>query len=104
MKDHGYSSENKHNKSNGEVPAKRRYAQFLYDISLEDDEVNRLGLWVDIPRQDADYQKKVNVCNRVCFTGPKVYLYSRAVQKYVLSKSSSFVVFCRHKYEHSEEL
>eukprot|EP00579_Thalassiosira_antarctica_P005020 CAMPEP_0201879438 /NCGR_PEP_ID=MMETSP0902-20130614/10310_1 /ASSEMBLY_ACC=CAM_ASM_000551 /TAXON_ID=420261 /ORGANISM="Thalassiosira antarctica, Strain CCMP982" /LENGTH=443 /DNA_ID=CAMNT_0048407247 /DNA_START=17 /DNA_END=1344 /DNA_ORIENTATION=- len=77
MKDHGYSSGNEEEKPYGEVPAKRRYARFLYEISLEDEEVKRLGLWADVPLQDAEYQRKVKWCNYVCFGGQQVYFYSR---------------------------
>jgi len=78
MKDRGYSIEHERKKSSrGDIVAKRRYSRFLYEISLDDDEVTRLKLWADVPRQDAEYQRKVKWCNYVCFAGRQVYFYLR---------------------------
>lgn len=75
MKEHGYVSANE--RVSKEIPAKRRYARFLYEISLEDEELKGRGLFGDVPLQDANYKKKIHWCNYVCFGGPQVYFYSR---------------------------
>mmetsp|Transcript_1365 Transcript_1365/g.2543 ORF Transcript_1365/g.2543 Transcript_1365/m.2543 type:complete len:593 (-) Transcript_1365:450-2228(-) len=76
MEDRGYSGSQLHNQPLGEIPSKRRYSRFLYEISLAHKEVERLGLWKDIPRQDAEYQTKREFCNHVCFGGQRVYFYT----------------------------
>ena len=76
MKEHGYSSKAK--KSYEHFTSNRRYARFLYEISLEDEGVTNLGVWKDVPLGDADYTRKRRYCNDVCFGGDKVYFYSRA--------------------------
>ncbi|KAL7551815.1 hypothetical protein ACHAWF_015005 [Thalassiosira exigua] len=60
-----------------DVPLMKRYSRFLYEISLEDSQLTKLGLFRDVPLQDANYTKKVSWCNYVCFGGRKVYFYSR---------------------------
>jgi len=74
MKDHGYVSENGNVEG---IEAKRRYSRFLYEISLQWKELEELGLFRDIPLQDAEYKKKVQWCNFVCVDGDRVYFYSR---------------------------
>lgn len=74
MKNHGYVLEESENK---EIPAKRRYARYLYEISLEDKKLKTLGFFQDVPLQDAEYKRKVHCCNYVCFGGNTVYFYSR---------------------------
>mmetsp|Transcript_11149 Transcript_11149/g.20172 ORF Transcript_11149/g.20172 Transcript_11149/m.20172 type:complete len:535 (-) Transcript_11149:235-1839(-) len=77
MKDHGYTSAHESKKSHGDIVAKRRYARYLYEISLDDEEVTRLGLWADVPRQGSGFVRKRSICNNVCFAGRQVYFYSR---------------------------
>jgi hypothetical protein len=74
MKDHGYVSKNDNVEGIG---AKRRYSRFLYEISLQWNELEELGLFRDIPLQDAEYKKKVQWCNYICIDGDRVYFYSR---------------------------
>ena len=75
MKDHGYSSEHKTKSDN--IPAKTRYARYLYEVSLEDEDIEKTGIFSNVPLQDAEYQKKVKWCNFICFGGHRVYFYSR---------------------------
>eukprot|EP00571_Detonula_confervacea_P010426 CAMPEP_0172304026 /NCGR_PEP_ID=MMETSP1058-20130122/5488_1 /TAXON_ID=83371 /ORGANISM="Detonula confervacea, Strain CCMP 353" /LENGTH=433 /DNA_ID=CAMNT_0013015085 /DNA_START=186 /DNA_END=1487 /DNA_ORIENTATION=+ len=75
MEDHGYSSEQK--KTYEVLPANRRYARFLYEISLEDEGLQELGFFQHVPLQDAEYSRKIRWCNYVCFGGNNVYFYSR---------------------------
>lgn len=77
MEDHGYTSAHESKKSHGDIFAKRRYARYLYEISLDDEEVTRLGLWADVPRQGAGFVRRRSFCNNVCFAGRQVYFYSR---------------------------
>lgn len=74
MRDGGYSSEHPTPNKN---PARIRYARFLYEASLEDEEISKHGPFSDIPRQDADYPKKIKWCNFICFEGHRAYFYSR---------------------------
>lgn len=74
-RDAGYYSD--HETDSNSIPAKARYARFLYEISLEDEELKKQGIFKNVPLQDAKYQKKVHWCNYVCFGGHKVYFYSR---------------------------
>ena len=64
-----------------DLPARRRYSRFLYEIDLQDEELARTGLgryFADVPRQDATYERKVHWCNYVCFGGEaEAYFYSR---------------------------
>lgn len=73
MKDSGHIIE----QNAKSINSKRRYARFLYEISLEDEEVKKAGMWADVPLQDANYTKKIHWCNYVCFGGDAVYFYSR---------------------------
>ena len=41
------------------------------------EEVKKQALWRDVPLLDANYTKKVQWCNYVCFSGDKVFFYSR---------------------------
>lgn len=75
MKEHGYAS--RPERVSADVPAKRRYARFLYEVQLEDEPLRKSGLFRDVPLQDAEYKKKVQWCNYVCFGGRRVYFYSR---------------------------
>lgn len=77
MKEHGYVSKTK--QTSVHVPAKTRYARFMYEISLENEELKKQALWthVHVPLLDANYTKKVQWCNFVCFSGDKVFFYSR---------------------------
>mmetsp|Transcript_24558 Transcript_24558/g.53140 ORF Transcript_24558/g.53140 Transcript_24558/m.53140 type:complete len:454 (-) Transcript_24558:74-1435(-) len=74
MRDGGHSSEHPIPNKN---PASIRYARFLYEASLEDEEITKNGPFSDIPRQDADYPKKIKWCNFFCFEGHRAYFYSR---------------------------
>ena len=73
VNDHNYSSEN----VSEDIPAKRRYARFLYEISIENDEVKKLQLFQDVPLQD--FKKKNHWCNYICFGADQSYFYSRVV-------------------------
>jgi hypothetical protein len=75
MSEHGYASGM--DQISAAVPAKTRYSRFMYEISLEHEEVKKAGLWSDIPLLDANYTKKRQWCNFVCFSGDKVFFYSR---------------------------
>ncbi|KAL7534753.1 hypothetical protein ACHAXR_006059 [Thalassiosira sp. AJA248-18] len=75
MKKRGYLSEQKPESNN--ISAKSRYARFLYEVSLEDKDILGLGIWANVPLQDASYKKKIHWCNYVCFGGNRVYFYSR---------------------------
>lgn len=74
MKESGYSSEQK--KSHEEIPAKKRYSRFLYEVSLEDEGLKAMDLFQDVPLQDAKYEKKYEYCNRACVGGSNVFFYS----------------------------
>jgi len=73
MKEGGYLSEQKKHE---EIPAKKRYTRFLYEVSLEDEELKAMGLFQDVPLQDAKYERKYENCNRACVGGSNVFFYS----------------------------
>jgi hypothetical protein len=74
-KNHGFSNE--YESKEKKMPAKGRYARFLYEISLQNKPLKELGYFQDVPLQDAEYKKKNRWCNFVCFGGSTVYFYSR---------------------------
>ena len=67
VKNRGYDSGHKTEPNN--IPARKRYSRFLYEVSLDDFDIKKIGLF-------SDYQRKVNWCNYVCFDGHQVYFYS----------------------------
>mmetsp|Transcript_29220 Transcript_29220/g.61658 ORF Transcript_29220/g.61658 Transcript_29220/m.61658 type:complete len:476 (+) Transcript_29220:133-1560(+) len=78
MKERGYNtSKASESEKPRNVPAKTRYARYLYEISLEEKYIEEKGLFSNVPLQDAEYQKKNQWCNYICFAGPEVYFYSR---------------------------
>lgn len=72
MRDTGYSGMGETVRSSI-TPPKRRHSRFLYEISLDDKEVMRSGVFRDVPRQVAEPQ---SWCNHVSFGGPKAFFYS----------------------------
>ena len=73
MNDNGYISDRRGQHVSTEIPARQRYARFLYEVSLQDEYIQKFDLLKDVPLQN----EKVKWCNFVCFGGDRVYFYSR---------------------------
>ena len=73
LSENGYISDPRGQRVSTEIPARQRYARFLYEVSLQDEYIQKFDLFKDTPMQN----EKVKWCNFVCFGGDKVFFFSR---------------------------
>eukprot|EP00581_Thalassiosira_minuscula_P016978 CAMPEP_0183714990 /NCGR_PEP_ID=MMETSP0737-20130205/9373_1 /TAXON_ID=385413 /ORGANISM="Thalassiosira miniscula, Strain CCMP1093" /LENGTH=483 /DNA_ID=CAMNT_0025944035 /DNA_START=124 /DNA_END=1575 /DNA_ORIENTATION=- len=70
--DHGYTIGNGIKPSR--LPAKIKYARYIYDVSLEDEDIKKLGLFLGYNLGEDTWCEG---CNHICFEGHQVFFYSK---------------------------